>query len=157
MRKDILERKEEILQWILENQSNAEIAKRLECKVDTLKSYYKKMNIEYKGNQGLKGLKSDPKRKSFEELSRSSSITSHKLRLRLLEDKIKEYKCEKCNNKEWLGLPIPLELHHIDGNHYNNKISNLQLLCPNCHAQTDNYSLKKDLSAQEEILDVEQP
>ena len=58
------------------------------------------MNIEYNGNQGLKGLKFDPKRKSFEELSRSSSITSHKLRLRLLDDKIKEYKCEKCNNKE---------------------------------------------------------
>lgn len=49
-RTDIIERKEEILQWISENWSNAEIARRLNCKVDTLKSYYKKMGIEYSGN-----------------------------------------------------------------------------------------------------------
>ena len=41
---------------------------------------------------------------------------------------------------EWMGKPIPLELHHKDGNHYNNDLSNLEILCPNCHAQTDNYS-----------------
>lgn len=40
---------------------------------------------------------------------------------------------------EWMGKPIPLELHHKDGNHYNNDLSNLEILCPNCHAQTDNY------------------
>jgi 5-methylcytosine-specific restriction endonuclease McrA len=42
-----------------------------------------------------------------------------------------------------MGEPIPLELHHIDGNHNNNDLSNIQLLCPNCHAQTDNFSNKK--------------
>lgn len=30
-------------------------------------------------------------------------------------------------------------MHHIDGNYKNNNLSNLQLLCPNCHSQTDNY------------------
>ena len=35
--------------------------------------------------------------------------------------------------------PIPLELHHIDGNNQNNNLTNLTLLCPNCHAMTDNY------------------
>lgn len=40
---DILEREQEIRQWISENESNAEIARRLNCKVDTLKSYYIKM------------------------------------------------------------------------------------------------------------------
>ena len=142
MRKDILERKEEVLQWIFENESNAEIAKRLSCKVDTLKSYYKKWNIEYKGNQGGKG-KSSANKLTFEQFLASSWVTSHKIRLRILEDKIKEHKCEQCNNTEWLGDPIPLELHHIDGDHYNNKLENLQLLCPNCHAKTNNYSVKK--------------
>jgi hypothetical protein len=33
-----------------------------------------------------------------------------------------------------LGLKLPLELHHKDGNHYNNELSNLEILCPNCHA-----------------------
>lgn len=48
-------------------------------------------------------------------------------------------KCEVCGNTEWLGEEIPLVIHHIDGDHINNELSNLQLLCPNCHAQTDNY------------------
>jgi DNA-binding CsgD family transcriptional regulator len=38
---DILNKKNEILQWVSENLPNAEIARRLKCKVDTLKSYYK--------------------------------------------------------------------------------------------------------------------
>lgn len=34
----------------------------------------------------------------------------------------------------WQGLKLPLELHHINGNHYDNRLENLQILCPNCHA-----------------------
>ncbi len=39
----------------------------------------------------------------------------------------------------WLNKPIPLELHHKDGDNTNNELDNLELLCPNCHALTDNY------------------
>ena len=52
---------------------------------------------------------------------------------------VRGYCCEKCNQKEWLGKPIPLEVHHKDGDSLNNEMNNLQLLCPNCHALTDNY------------------
>ena len=48
-------------------------------------------------------------------------------------------KCECCGNTEWLGQPINLEVHHIDDNHQNNNLDNIQLLCPNCHSYTDNY------------------
>lgn len=34
---------------------------------------------------------------------------------------------------------VPLQIHHIDGNCLNNQESNLQLLCPNCHALTENF------------------
>lgn len=34
---------------------------------------------------------------------------------------------------------VPLQIHHIDGNAENNAESNLQLLCPNCHALTDTF------------------
>ena len=50
-----------------------------------------------------------------------------------------EGKCNKCGLSEWLGKPISLELEHKDGNHYNNNRKNVELLCPNCHAQTDTY------------------
>ena len=65
-----------------------------------------------------------------------------KLNKRLIKEGYKEAKCECCGNKEWMGYPIMLELHHIDGNRQNNQLSNLQLLCPNCHSITDNFKSK---------------
>ena len=58
---------------------------------------------------------------------------------RLLDENIKLHQCKKCFNVEWNGEKIPLELNHIDGNRHNHHISNLELLCPNCHAQTETY------------------
>ena len=51
-------------------------------------------------------------------------------------------KCERCGISEWMGEPITIEIHHLDGDHFNNEPSNLACLCPNCHSQTENYSGK---------------
>lgn len=64
--------------------------------------------------------------------------------MKLIESGILEYKCDFCGIREWNGKPIVLQLHHIDGNTLNNNLSNLQLLCPNCHSQTDNFSGKSN-------------
>ncbi len=61
------------------------------------------------------------------------------LKKRLLKENIKESKCENCGMEKWLGMQIPLELHHIDGDKINNQLSNIKILCPNCHALTENY------------------
>lgn len=53
------------------------------------------------------------------------------------------YECEECGRTQWLGKPIPLEIHHIDGNPLNNSQDNLQLLCCNCHSLTPNYRNRK--------------
>ena len=141
MRTDILERKDEILQWIEENQSKAFICKQLQCKQETLNSYLKKMGIEYQGNQAGKGMsKNNGQYMTLEDyLVNSESIQSNKVRLKLLKEGYKEHKCENCGLTEWLGQPIPLELHHKDGNPHNNVLENYVLLCPNCHAMTDSY------------------
>lgn len=55
---------------------------------------------------------------------------------------LRGHKCECCHNTEWLGQPINLEVHHIDGDKTNNELDNLQLLCKNCHSYTDNYGTK---------------
>lgn len=54
----------------------------------------------------------------------------------------KKLKCEICNIENWQGKPLKLQIHHIDGNRNNNDLENLQILCPNCHSQTDNFCSK---------------
>jgi hypothetical protein len=62
-----------------------------------------------------------------------------RLKNRLVQEGLKEHRCECCRATEWLHEPIPLELHHKDGDRTNNALHNIELLCPNCHALTDNY------------------
>ena len=75
--------------------------------------------------------------------------------------KLKEKKCEICGCTDWLGKPITLQLHHKNGNPYDDRLENLQILCPNCHSQTHNFcrsqKIRKsqNLSAPRETLDVE--
>ena len=140
MRTDILERKEEILQWISQKRSKAFMCRELHCKQDTLNRYLEKFGITYEGNPSGKGFsKNRFKMNLIEYLENSQDIQSNKVRIRLLEEGYKEHKCERCGLTTWLGQPIPLELHHIDGNKDNNTLENFQLLCPNCHAFTDSY------------------
>lgn len=63
-------------------------------------------------------------RKPIEEYLRSA-VANSKKRIRLIEEGLKENKCEICGLSEWMGKPIPLELHHRDFNHYNNELENL--------------------------------
>lgn len=72
-------------------------------------------------------------------LRKGSSFQSHKLRKRLIEERIFEAKCSRCGLTEWIGQAIPLELDHIDGDSFNHEVSNLRLVCPNCHALTPTY------------------
>ena len=74
----------------------------------------------------------------------SSYKSTNRLKERLIKEGIKKYKCEnpECGLSEWHGKPISLQLHHINGNHHDNRLENLQLLCPNCHSQTDTYAGK---------------
>ena len=73
MRKDILEKKDQILEWIDQNQPKAFICRRLNCKPETLNSYLEKMGIEYKGNMGNKGLDTDD-RKGMEIYRRTAYV-----------------------------------------------------------------------------------
>jgi len=63
--------------------------------------------------------------------------TDGRRKARLLEER--GHKCEECGLTVWRGKPIPLQLEHRDGNPMNSDKSNLALICPNCHAQTETY------------------
>jgi len=154
MRIDILDQKDNLLIWIKEGQSKAWISMKLRCKSSTLDKYLHKLGIVYKGNTGLKNIKKGKKKHASEFLYYGSKINSHKLKIKLINDGIKEKICENCRNTEWNGIDIPLHLHHLDGDRHNNELSNLKILCPNCHAQTDTYCGKHNKSKIIEKLKV---
>lgn len=62
------------------------------------------------------------------------------LKRRLLAEGLKQAVCERCGLTEWLEEPVPLSLHHVNGDRYDNRLENLALLCGNCHALTDNFA-----------------
>lgn len=80
-----------------------------------------------------------PERYPDEELFTSDSTFQTNHRRRFL--KLVEYKCVICGISDWLGKALTLQVDHIDGNNRNNLLSNLRLLCPNCHAQTDTWGV----------------
>jgi len=81
-----------------------------------------------------------------EILVKGSAFQSYKLKNRILDEGLKEHRCESCGLKTWLNTTIPLDLHHINGDNSDNRLENLQLLCPNCHALTDSYRGKNNKS-----------
>ncbi|WP_345126200.1 HNH endonuclease [Hymenobacter antarcticus] len=80
-------------------------------------------------------------------IENSLYTSSSRLRNRLIEYGLKAGKCERCGLAEWQDEPIPLELHHTNGINNDHRLANLQLLCPNCHALTDNYRGKNQSRA----------
>jgi 5-methylcytosine-specific restriction endonuclease McrA len=76
----------------------------------------------------------------------ASIKSSTALRRKLLDNGHFEHKCYSCDLTMWLGKKIPLELHHKDGDHTNDALENLTVLCPNCHStehQPEEYAKPK--------------
>jgi 5-methylcytosine-specific restriction endonuclease McrA len=80
------------------------------------------------------------KARSLEEIcTEGSYYKTSLLKERLIREGIRSRACEECGLTHWRGLPIPLELNHINGRRDDNRLENIQLVCPNCHALTPTY------------------
>jgi len=100
--------------------------------------------VLHAGGQGWrKGRTFGPKRPLSYYLVNGSKISSSNLRLRLTREGILECKCSRCGITKWQGYPAPLELDHINGDSEDNRLENLRILCPNCHALTPTYRRRK--------------
>lgn len=105
----------------------------------TIKNKIKELGIDNSHFLGQGWCKNPPRNEfSLEEIliENSSYYRTDALKKKLIRSQIKKHQCEKCLRTKWGNIPIPLELNHKDGRRSNNKIENLEIICPNCHALT---------------------
>lgn len=103
-------------------------------------------------NRGNK--KFGPRRNVYSYFVKGKFTQSYKLKQRIVNAGIKEDKCELCGIVDWQGKSIALELDHIDGDHMNNLLGNLRILCPNCHSQTPTHRGKNRKTVRERQEDI---
>ena len=144
---------------VKENYSIAECLRKLNLRpaggnYKWFKSFIKSNNIDTSHFTGQgwcfgKKLGHSNRAKKLEEIliENSTFVSSNFLRKRLIRENIKKHICEICNNLTWNDKPIPLELDHINGVNTDNRLENLRIICPNCHAQTPHYRGKNKLSS----------
>lgn len=73
-------------------------------------------------------------------LVRNSNFQSFKLKRRLFEEGLKREECKICGwHERTTEGYLPLELDHINGDRRDNRLTNLRILCPNCHSLNSIY------------------
>lgn len=100
-----------------------------------MKKQLKRLNLECSHWTGMLWSKGE-RLKNWDDYTKIEHCKKH-----LIKDR--GHTCEGCSLTEWMKNIIPLEVHHLDGDRTNNTYLNLLLLCPNCHALTENWRRKK--------------
>lgn len=121
-----------IIKAISECSSILEAAQVMSVSRKRIASLAKKLDID------ISHMKRGPSRPSGQEIlvqgDRRINSTVRKL---LIRDQIIPYKCNTCTmGPTWQDKELTLELNHINGDPCDNRLGNLEFLCPNCHSQT---------------------
>ncbi len=87
---------------------------------------------------------------------RNSAATRSQVKRRLLRDLRWPYQCSACSSvlfehrdgiPFWFGKPVTLQLEHRNGISTDNRLENLEFLCPLCHSQTSTFCGRNSLAA----------
>lgn len=165
--RSILSDEVKLKEWVKNSLSKAHVLRKAELapkggNYKALTKYIELYDIDishFTGQGWNVGLRYKPIKQAIpleEILVEGKYYNSDSLRKRLIKEGLKTATCEICKNSTWNDKNIPLELDHINGVNIDNRICNLRIICPNCHAQTPTYRGKqKKMSARREIDEVE--
>ena len=136
--------KEELSEIVKNSYSNREVARKLGYAIDgggtmaSLKKMYSELELDTSHFKGQGWNKGNYNYDTFTDGTIKKNGKSTAAPIIALRGR----KCESCGLTEWMGKPINLEVHHINGNRSDNRLENLLLLCPNCHSYTPNFTRK---------------
>ncbi len=110
--------------------------------LDIHRSYHSKIKQHIlENNIDISHFKKMNKSSVHEKLCENSAVNSKSIKSYILKNKLLENKCALCNLLPiWNNKELILQLDHINGNHYDNRIQNLRFIWPNCHNQTETYT-----------------
>lgn len=105
------------------------------------------LGLDFSDFRGKDLSKFSKKNKVSNELlfTEKSKHTRAVIRKRIISEKLLPYKCSICGISDWNGKRLSLELDHVNGINYDNRLENLRFLCPNCHSLTGTYGSKNSL------------
>jgi hypothetical protein len=141
--------KEQVIDSCKNANSMSEAARMCNIPFNTFRRYAKRLGI-YNPNQGGKGYRI-PKNKYTRQQFIDKILTENsiwvgkgqRLKNRLIELGIKEDVCEICGQGSvWNGKDLVLQVDHKNGIKHDNRLENIQIVCPNCHTQTETFSCK---------------
>jgi hypothetical protein len=108
----------------------------------TVQKHIKRLGLDTSHFDRYHGIRTSgliPKKPLSEIMVQESTYSTHSLAKRLVSEGIRDQKCTRCGLTEWQGVPVPLELDHINGVPNDHRDHNLRFLCPNCHALTPTW------------------
>ena len=148
--------KEQVIEALESSIGLSEAGRKLGCRGTTLCTWMKKFNLDWEKykNVGRKGRDSTKDRRYTAEQAFQKNMPFRYASKYLKEER--EWKCECCGLSEWQGQKLPLEIHHINGDRWDQRRENLQILCPNCHSLTENWRARsKGKSKGKQVSDEE--
>lgn len=116
---------------------------------NTLQAIAKRLGLwePNQGRKGFTGLQSEQHKRQIPSQDILTGLhpnyASSSLKKRLISAGVLPDKCDECGlGRLWQGRELSLQLDHVNGDSNDHRLSNLRILCPNCHSQTETYAGK---------------
>ena len=156
VRKDLDDAKDYIIESLLSGKSPTELCKEFNCKGGTLKARWSVWLPDYKPNHTthLPSYGGQNKHTSLDKYTTDFGSMCRRGILHRLMVEERGNSCEVCGLPgEWNGKPLRLQVDHLNGNAYDNSPANLRLICPNCHTQTETFSLRRSARKNAQVVE----